>query len=419
MLNSKIFQKLIHPQAIEVCRILQEAEYQAYIVGGCVRDLFLGELPKDWDITTDASPQKVLELFPKTYPTGLQHGTITVAMGEGVENHFEVTTFRIEGEYKDGRRPEEVFFVMDVEQDLARRDLTINAIAYDPIAGKLVDPYNGIQDLEKQVIRAVGNPKARFQEDGLRILRVARFAARFGYSVDDLTFKAMGENLETLKKVSRERISDELCKILMTTDPSFGLLLLLQAGALDVVCPIFMDRQLPLLVHQNNVKGELETRLAFLYSKLPINEVQDELINLKLSNKEIKKVIFLLEVMERFHIFQNKDSASAYKSFIAVIKNHAPEDWRYTLGQFIELSEALEHPTRELLAKYREEIVFSKKEMQLNGNDLMEVGIVPGPQIKKILEDCYLEILRNPEHNSKTFLLGFSLNKIAEIGKGH
>lgn len=410
---------LINPQAVEICKILQTAGYQAYLVGGCVRDLLLDIKPKDWDITTDASPQKVLKIFPKTYPTGLQHGTITVAMGEGVENHFEVTTFRIEGEYKDGRRPEEVFFVMNIEQDLARRDLTINAIAYDPISNQLVDPYGGISDLKKKIIRAVGTPRARFQEDGLRIMRVARFAARFDYAIDGETFKGMQENLDTLKKISRERISDELCKTLMTSNAAHGLLLLSQVGALDIACPALIGRQLSLLGHQDKVQGDLETRLAFLYNKLPINIVKEELINLKLSNKEIKQIIFLLEIMEHFYIFQNKDSASAYKSFIAVIKNHAPDPWRHALEQFIELSEALGHPSKALLDKYREEIVFSKREMQLNGNDLIEVGIVPGPQIKKILEDCYLEILRDPEHNSKTFLTGFALNKMAEIGKGH
>jgi len=198
----------IHPLAIEVCRVLNQHQYQAFIVGGCVRDLILGQKPKDWDITTDASPKRVVELFSKTIPTGLQHGTVTVCMGEGAENHFEVTTFRIEGEYSDGRRPDEVFFVMNVEQDLARRDLTINAIAYDPLSHRMVDPYGGVEDLKQGLIRAVGKPTVRFQEDGLRIMRVARFAARFGYRVDNHTFEGMKESLETLKKVSKERIND-------------------------------------------------------------------------------------------------------------------------------------------------------------------------------------------------------------------
>lgn len=408
MINFEISNSQIHAQAIEVCRILHEAGHQAYIVGGCVRDLLLSQKPKDWDITTDASPQKVLGLFPKTYPTGLQHGTITVAMGEGIEDHFEVTTFRIEGEYKDGRRPEEVFFVMDVEQDLARRDLTINAIAYDPIAEKMVDPFNGFQDLQRKIIRAVGNANARFQEDGLRIMRVARFAARFGYSVDGATFKGMQDNLETLKKVSRERISDELCKTLMAANPSYGLMLLMQTGALDIACPLLAGRQLPLLPYQDKVSGELETRLAFLYNKIDPNLVREEMIGLKLSNKEVKKIVFLAQLMERFAIFQEKDTALAYKSFMAIVKNHAPESWEQVLEQFITLSEALGYPAEAMLNKYKDEIVFSKKEMILNGDHLLAAGIKPGPQIKKILENCYLEILKNPGNNNSDWLLSYA-----------
>jgi tRNA nucleotidyltransferase/poly(A) polymerase len=395
---------LIHPLAIEVCRTLNQHNYQAYIVGGCVRDLILGHIPKDWDITTDASPEKVLKLFPKTIPTGLQHGTVTVCMDEGVENHFEVTTFRIEGEYKDGRRPEEVFFVMNVEQDLSRRDLTINAIAYDPLSHRMVDPYDGYTDLQNGLIRAVGKPTVRFQEDGLRIMRVARFAARFGYTIDQATFQGMKDSLETLKKVSKERIQDELCKILMTGQASYGLQLLQKSGALDIACPLLARRVLPLLPHQDRCMGELETRLAFLYNKLPVPQVKEELLNLKFSNREIKKTLFLLELGERFSIFQDKNTISSYKSFMAVLKNHAPDPWEQTLQQFIGLSAAQEIPIK-LLDAYQTEIVFSKREMQINGDDLLNAGMVAGPRIKKALDECYLEILRHPEHNTKYRLL--------------
>ena len=166
MKTHPILNENIHPLAIEVCRTLHSHNYQAFIVGGCVRDLFLGATPKDWDITTNANPEQVMKIFPKTIPTGLQHGTITVVMGEGVENHFEVTTFRVEGEYKDGRRPEEVFFVQNVTEDLSRRDLTINAIAYDPITSTLVDPFDGLGAIQHRMLEAVGDPAMRFQEDG-------------------------------------------------------------------------------------------------------------------------------------------------------------------------------------------------------------------------------------------------------------
>ena len=405
MENLHIASHLIHPLAIEVCRVLNKNNYQAFIVGGCVRDLILGQKPKDWDITTDASPKKVMELFERTIPTGMQHGTVTVCMGEGVENHFEVTTFRIEGEYSDGRRPDEVFFVMNVEQDLARRDLTINAIAYDPIAHRCVDPFDGIKDLKEGVIRAVGKPTVRFQEDGLRIMRVARFAARFGYAVDAHTFGGMKSSLDTLKKVSKERINDELTKILMSKNASFGLQLLRDSGALDIACPLLAGRQLPLLSKQDTCTGDLETRLAFLYNNLPSQQVQEELINLKFSNKEIKRTVFLLDLVERFYILEDKQTVLAYKSFMATLKNHSPDPWEYTLKQFLHLTEPMGLASSALLDEYRNEVVLTRKEMQINGDDLLSAGMPAGPRIKKALEECYLEILRNPEHNTKYHLL--------------
>jgi tRNA nucleotidyltransferase (CCA-adding enzyme) len=410
MVNFKISQQHVNPQAIEVCRILRSAGHQAFVVGGCVRDLLIDIKPKDWDICTDAGPQQVMDLFPKHYPTGLQHGTITVAMGEGVENHFEVTTFRIEGEYKDGRRPEEVFFVANVEQDLARRDLTINAIAYDPIDNRLIDPYNGINDLQNQIVRAVGIPEARFKEDGLRIMRAARFAARFGCIVADKTFAGMKASLETLKLVSKERIQDELSKTLMTNNPAYGIKLLHDSGALQIACPLLTSS--PSLMHfsseLDNCMGDLETRLALLYGNCKTALAVEELTTLKFSNKEIKRVGFLLDLLDKFETFQRKDSALAYKSFMAVIKNHSPDPWKHTLEQFIQLTEAMGFESRALFLKYEHVIVWTKKELQINGDNLLNIGVKPGPQIKKILDECYLEILRNPENNNRNFLLDFA-----------
>jgi tRNA nucleotidyltransferase (CCA-adding enzyme) len=413
MQNIQISQHHVNPGALEVCRVLSQDGYQAFIVGGCVRDLLLGHVPKDWDITTDATPQEVMALFSKTIPTGLQHGTVTVVLGEGVENHFEVTTFRIEGDYTDGRRPEQVFFVMNVEQDLARRDLTINAIAYDPIADRLVDPFGGIQDLELGIIKAVGSPDARFQEDGLRIMRVARFAARFGYAVHLDTLEGMKNSIDTLKKVSKERLADELCKTLMTTNPALGLQLLKDCGALQVACPKLCSS--PPLSHfisrQNRVQGELETRLAFMYGNCDTALAQQDLLYLKLSNREIKKVVFLLQLLDRFGEFMKKDTELAYKSFMAVIKNCSPDPWEHTLSQFIELTEAMGLPARVLFGKYQQVVVLMRKELQLNGDDLLRIGIEPGPQIKKILDNCYLEVLRNPEHNNREFLFDFAADQ--------
>jgi tRNA nucleotidyltransferase (CCA-adding enzyme) len=398
---------LINTQAHAICETLNLAGYQAYLVGGCVRDLLLGTKPKDWDITTNASPEKVMEIFQKTIPTGLQHGTVTVVLGEGVENHFEVTTFRVEGEYTDGRRPEEVVFVKNVEQDLARRDLTINAIAYDSILDHIIDPFGGLDDLNNKLIRAVGNPEARFQEDGLRIMRAARFAARFKYKLQDETFEGMKASLETLKKVSKERIKDELCKTLMTKNPSYGISLLKGCGALKIACPFLCSASpyFHFVSKLGKCNGDLETKIAFMYGNCVSQSVTNELMSLKFSNKEIKRVSFLLDLLDKFLILEDERSSWAYKTFMAFIKNHSPDPWMYTFEQFIHLSEGMGLDSKRMFEKYEEVVVLSRKEMVLNGDDLLAAGMPPGPVIKKALDECYLEILKNPEHNTKEHLL--------------
>lgn len=411
MKNFSISPSLINTQAYQICETLNLSGYQAYLVGGCVRDLLLETKPKDWDICTDASPEQVMKIFKKTIPTGLQHGTVTVVLGEGIENHFEVTTFRVEGEYTDGRRPEEVIFVKNVEQDLARRDLTINAIAFDPISDQIIDPFNGINDLENGIIRAVGVPEERFQEDGLRIMRVCRFAARFGYDVHSETFEGMKTAIDTLKKVSRERISDELCKTIMATYPKEGLRLLSQSGAMEIACPLLCSDGL-FRAGQDRATGDLETRLAFMYSNYPYTVAEQELTNLKFSNKEIKKVVFLLKLYEQFDLFRGKESESSYKSFMALVKNHSPEAWEHTLEQFILLTESMGYQSKTLFEKYQSITVLSRKEMVLNGDDLLASGIPAGPRIKKALDECYLEILQNPENNTKEHLLKYASNSI-------
>jgi tRNA nucleotidyltransferase (CCA-adding enzyme) len=398
------FEQPIHPLAVEICRVLQTAGHQAYIVGGCVRDLYLNLAPKDWDITTDATPEKVIELFPRTIPTGLQHGTVTVCMGEGTENHFEVTTFRVEGQYLDGRRPEQVKFVNSITEDLARRDLTINAMAYDPVSHIGRDPFNGFQDIQTGIIRAVGNPVARFQEDGLRIMRVARFAARFGYQVEPNTVQGMKDNLETLKKVSKERISDELRKILTSAHPFIGMDMLKYTGALRIICPLLKEEIIPLFP----LNAELETQLALLYHNFWGNLAKQDLLELKFSNSEIKKVCFLLDMLTAFRILvTGKTSTANYTKFMARFKNESPSPWEQSFQQFIELASVLELPIREMLLNYYDVVVWARKELAINGDDLMAQGIKAGPNLKILLDKCYLEILREPNNNNKSYLIDF------------
>lgn len=404
MANYQINFKKINSDAISVCQTLQSNGFQSFIVGGCVRDLLLDTNPKDWDICTDATPQEVMKLFPKHYPTGLAHGTITV-VGEKQENQFEVTTFRTEGKYLDGRRPENVDFVKDINQDLARRDLTINAMAVDPISNQLIDPFNGILDLQNKIIKAVGAADDRFREDGLRIMRVARFAARFGYEIEELTFKAMKNNLDTLKLVSKERIKDELCKILMTKHAFYGLNILKDTEILNIICPSLVkhiNKDFPPDI--NSCSGALETKVALMYYYVyDWNIVEQELISLKFSNKEIKRIIFQLKLL---HMVYNEFDKSYYVHFMAYLKNSSPGDWQETLNEFVALTNALNIDFQAVLDKYKDITVLSRKELQINGNDLIMLGF-SGPQIKSVLDNCYRMVLQYPENNNKEFLLGF------------
>ena len=198
-----------------IINTLIQAGYEAYAVGGCIRDSILGRTPGDWDITTSASPQQVKELFPKTVDTGIQHGTVTVL--EGSEG-FEVTTYRIDGEYEDQRHPKEVVFTANLLEDLKRRDFTINAMAYNETEG-LIDAFHGMEDIHRQVIRCVGNPMHRFTEDALRMMRAVRFAAQLGFTIEEQTKTAISALASSLAKISAERIQAELVKLLISDHP--------------------------------------------------------------------------------------------------------------------------------------------------------------------------------------------------------
>ncbi|MCR5692081.1 MAG: CCA tRNA nucleotidyltransferase [Eubacterium sp.] len=213
---------------------LEKAGYEAYAVGGCVRDSLLGKEPKDWDITTSAKPLEVKELFRRTIDTGIQHGTVTVMLGS---QGFEVTTYRMDGEYEDHRHPKEVIFTPDLREDLKRRDFTINAMAYNPRTG-IVDCFEGQEDLEKKVIRCVGNPVDRFDEDALRMLRGIRFAGQLGFEVEEKTLEAMKIKAPTLVNVSAERIRTELSRLLISARPD-RLMLAVETGLIQYFLPEF------------------------------------------------------------------------------------------------------------------------------------------------------------------------------------
>ena len=226
--------KIFIPNDVKfIINTLYENNFEGFMVGGCVRDSLLNILPKDYDITTSAKPEETLSLFDKTIPTGLKHGTITVLINNVP---YEVTTYRSEGEYLDNRRPSSVEFVSNIKEDLSRRDFTVNALAYNNKEG-LIDYFNGIDDIKNKIIKAVGNPNKRFQEDALRMLRAIRFSCQLGFEIDELTYLAIKENYKLIKNISIERIRDELCKILISNNPCDGLNLLKDTGILEIIIP--------------------------------------------------------------------------------------------------------------------------------------------------------------------------------------
>ena len=242
----------------EVLRTLQDAGHATYLVGGCVRDLLRGRVPKDWDVATAARPDQVQACFRRVLPTGLQHGTVTVLLRG---QHVEVTTFRSEGLYLDGRRPSEVHFETDVREDLGRRDFTINAMAWNPVSREFVDPYGGQRDLEARLVRCVGAPEARFGEDGLRALRAVRFATVLDFALDPPTQAAIAETLPVFRKIALERVTEELRKILGSEQVARGLALLRETGLTGVILPGLQDGP-AIDAAVARAPAELESRLA-------------------------------------------------------------------------------------------------------------------------------------------------------------
>jgi tRNA nucleotidyltransferase (CCA-adding enzyme) len=235
----RILRQQIAKPVLDICKELRNAGERAWVVGGCVRDTLRGQRVNDWDVATTALPEKVQRIFGKVIPTGIDHGTVTVLWKGGA---YEVTTLRGEGAYSDGRRPDSVVFVEDIDRDLARRDFTANAIAYDPVDGRVVDPFNGLTDMRNKVLRAVGEPSERFQEDGLRILRGARFVATLDFDLEEATEEAFRGALDTFRKVSPERVREEWLKAMKASTPSRAFEVMRRTGILEVTYPELLEQ---------------------------------------------------------------------------------------------------------------------------------------------------------------------------------
>ena len=387
--------------AAELLDTLHRAGYAAYVVGGCVRDSLLGLTPHDWDLCTSALPQQGMELFgeEKCIPTGLQHGTVTVKQGGGL---YEITTFRTEGAYTDGRHPDEVHFVPDVREDLARRDFTINAMAYNEKEG-LVDPFGGQADLQSGILRAVGVPHQRFTEDALRILRLYRFAARFGFAIDPPTAQAAQELCAHLDCVSVERIEEELAKLLSAPAPAAYLDEKILGVVLPELSPEALAAAKPVVDACPAGERALPVRLAALLLSLGEDGTRRTLRRLRCSNACIEETAVLVrEVVPGVPV-----SLNIYARRLLGKYNLCTVQRLAALGTALQPERSADFAALSELAERLDAdgVCCRVSQLAVNGRDLMAAGVPAGPGIRKVLEALLDGVIREEYPNERQALL--------------
>lgn len=403
--------KISLPKEVKhIIDILTQNGYEAYAVGGCVRDSILGRVPGDWDITTSALPQQVKALFRRTIDTGIQHGTVTIMLGK---NGYEVTTYRIDGKYEDSRHPESVEFTPNLEEDLKRRDFTINAMAYNDENG-IVDIFGGIDDIRNRIIRCVGNAHDRFTEDALRILRAVRFSAQLGFEIDKATKDAARELAPTLVKISRERIHTELNKLLLSDNPDY-FSVVYELGVMKVIISELegvnsgdIDR---LKVLIKRTKPCLPERYAALLSVIGKDKTRAVLKGLKLDNATISMAVKLVEYL-------GITPALTEPQMRHYINEVGKEDAIRVIDFNLSFADDSMHEEytdmRKLCAHVLERgDCTSLKELDVTGKDLVDAGFEAGKQLGELLNSLLMEVLDNPSLNDRNYLLG----RAKELGR--
>lgn len=432
----------IPEKVAQILQKLHENGYEAYAVGGCVRDSILGREPNDWDVTTSASPQQVKALFPRTIDTGIQHGTVTVMDGK---DGFEVTTYRIDGAYEDCRHPKEVTFTSNLTEDLKRRDFTINALAYSHETG-IVDEFGGMEDLKNGVIRCVGNPMDRFAEDALRMMRAVRFAAQLGFELNEDVKEAIREMADALDMVSAERIQTELVKLMVSPHPHW-FRLAYECGITSVIMPefdrIMVQRQNGphhaystgghTLLALQNIPSDKVLRLTMLFHDMgkPDAYTVDENGKDHFRGHAAYSEKVARRIMKRLK-FDN----DTLNNVCTLVKNHSwyPElsgksvrRCAYQIGgpelfeQFLKVKRAdilAQNPdVIEQKLHYLDEVnhiwsdirmhgdCLSLKQLAVTGKDLIEQGMEPGPGLGIILQRMLEDVLEYPEHNTREYLM--------------
>ena len=402
----------LDPGAAALLDTLHTAGYAAYAVGGCVRDSLLGRTAHDWDLCTSALPQQVMELFGAEHciPTGLQHGTVTIKYGGQL---YETTTFRTEGSYTDGRHPDAVQFVPDVREDLARRDFTINAMAYNEAEG-LVDPFGGQKDLQGGLLRAVGEPQQRFTEDALRILRLYRFAARFGFALDTATARAARQLAPHLDCISAERIQEELAKLLAAPQPGAYLEPAVLAVVLPELTPENLTAAKPVVDACPAGEENLPVRWAALLGALGEADTRRVLKRLRCSNACIEETAVLVRETAGEGVSEEKTPVHApVHAGEVAIRRLLGRYGLCTVERLCALCAALRPqaaPACALAAQRARQleadgVCCRVSQLAVNGRDLMAVGIPAGPALRRVLEALLDGVIHAEYPNEKPALL--------------
>jgi len=437
----------IPKEARAICAVLKLAGHEAYLVGGCVRDMIAGIEPKDWDITTSARPEQVQELFPEhVYENNFGTVAVKTESEDPKLKIVEVTTFRIEGKYSDKRHPDEVKFADKVEDDLSRRDFTVNAMAYDIDANEVVDPYGGREDLDAKVLKTVGDPSKRFEEDALRLMRAVRFAAEFGFTIEEYTEQALQKNAGLLEMIAKERIRDEFIKIIITAKAVEGVEELERTGLLRFVMPELRDgigvgqnEHHIYSVWEHNLKSleyavkkdyALEIRLAALLHD--VGKPRTKAGNGKTStfyNHEMAGARIAARMLDRLHVPKHiaesiihliryhmfyynvgEVSAAGVRRFLARVGPESIDDLIKVreadrIGSGV--PKAVPYKLRHLLfmiEKVKRDPI-SPKMLKINGEEIMELlGIKPGPKVGKILAVLLEEVIEDPFKNEQVLL---------------
>lgn len=439
-----------------VLATLQGAGFEAFLVGGCVRDIFTGNVPKDFDITTNATPEEIIAIFPKTFYENT-YGTVgvvtcgedlgTICSNESVKI-VEVTPYRLESDYSDSRHPDKVTWSKNIEDDLKRRDFTMNAIAYDPINNKVIDPYKGQEDIKDKIIKAVGDADKRFQEDALRLMRAVRFVSQLGFKIESVTHESIIKNADSLKSVSYERIKDEFVKIIMNDYPMEGIVLLKKVGLLKNIVPELengigvkqnqahsfdvWEHNLRTLQHSADKKFPLHIRLAALFHDVSKPECRrfiketnaytfygHEVVGARVTRvimerlKFPKELIDTVSLMVRWHMFFSDTEQVTISAVRRLIVNVGKDKiWdlvNLRMCDRIGTGRPKEEPYRlrmyESMIEQALQDPVSLKMLKTNGERIMSVTQeTPGPKIGFVLHALFDEVLENPEKNTEEYL---------------